>query len=383
MILLLSALFIFPTAQAWDNHQLIMEKILAGSGAADRAYLNQKIKIPCIDDEQNELARLGTELQINTAKVPAFSASKCGKKNGLELTLRSLITSNFVDEPDLGMDQNLPASADPSGSRAWMGGTEGPTSQGFRHMVFPGFKWGSPLSTFQIPFHSVGESLERIIKMRAVSDHYFKEKNYFWGVRTLMWELHYLEDLHQPFHSTQIPNLKMIPWSHLFSHFVAQATHAMANYHYAYEGLTLEMLRESNEGSLQECLQGSAISEMKSPDELMIVPHEKAQALGLRLMEVFGDYPKSESVNLPEGIGQIDYFSLLRGQEVKLSPEEEATLTSAERREMKKSTQVIESMSGLKQISCELMKAMTGFVWGEMDRNLVLLNQSISSKTGK
>ncbi len=208
--------------------------------ASERDYLKTMITVPSEEEQKKTIAALTTELQVNAEKIPVQKPGKISIKNFL------MDDSNYpsIDEPDFGMDQDLPDSADPKGDRAWMGGKTGPTSQGFRHMFFQGIEWMSPLRTLQIPFHGIGQSPERILKFHAVSQKFLQEKNLYWALRTLLWELHFIQDLHQPFHAMQVPYIRMLPWKELFHKFTARSTQVIGNYHYAYEGLVSESLDE-------------------------------------------------------------------------------------------------------------------------------------------
>jgi len=295
--------------------------------------------------------------------------------------VRELLLSDWIDEPDFGMDQDLPPESDPSGDRAWMGGLRGPTSQGFRHMIFPGFEWSSPVRTLQIPFRPVGRALERIRTLRAAADRYQKERNLFWALRVLNWELHLIQDLHQPFHVTQVPHIQMLPWKSMFSGFVARSTQTMANYHFAYEGLIQEMLRERGEAAIGECLRGSETRIFEDPSELMKEPRREAQNLGRSLLGLLGDYPKSPSVNLPEGEGGIDYFKLIRGKPLFVNDDEADFLNREEKIEVERSVDVVGAVEALKQSTCTLFRTMSAYSRGELVR--FFSDSSISTSTGK
>jgi hypothetical protein len=384
MIQLLCALLFSGTAHAWDHHQLLMERILSGPMADGRPFLSQKISVPCIEEERIEMARLANELKVNLAKIPTFSTNTCGKKStNSEMMVRALLGSTMVDEPDLGMDQDLPEDADPSHFRKWMGGKVGPTSQGFRHMYFSGMKWSSPIRSLQIPFGALGEALERIETLRKVSDSYFKQKKYFWGLRVLAWELHYVQDLQQPFHVAQVPDLSMLPWSKWYSGFVGHSTHAVSNYHYAYEGLMHELLREDSEGSLQYCLKSPGSEPFRQASDLISAPKEQASMIGRWIYTLIGDYAKSPTVNLPEGIGQIDYFQLIHAQVPTISPEEVAELPADEKKGLQEAEKIRTAIRELKATTCGLYQQLSRWVWGEIDRNSSVLIQSSSIKTGK
>jgi hypothetical protein len=369
-------------ASAWDGHRLIHERLVPYIEASGKGYLTQRVKIPCQDDERRETDALARTLGVNAAKIPLHSTQRCGKKNAsTESTVRELLLSDWIDEPDFGMDQDLPPEADPSGDRAWMGGLRGPTSQGFRHMIFPGFEWSSPVRTLQIPFRPVGQALERIRALRAAADRYRREKNLFWALRVLNWELHLIQDLHQPFHVTQVPHVQLLPWKSVFSGFVARSTQTMANYHFAYEGLVQEMLREKAEGALGECLAGDESRVFNDPSELMLEPRKESWGLGRALLGLLGDYPKSTSVNLPEGIGGIDYFGLVRGKPLFVNDEESAFLDRDEKRAVERSSVVVGAVESVKSATCGLFRVMGAYTRGEIGR--FFEDSSISINTGK
>jgi hypothetical protein len=379
----ISTLLLIPAgASAWDGHRLIHERLMPSIEASGKVLLTQKVRVPCQDEERREAESLAKAIGVNSSKIPLHSTVKCGKKSASsETTVRELLLSDWVDEPDFGMDQDLPESADPAGDRAWMGGTTGPTSQGFRHMMFPGFEWSSPLRTLQIPFRPVGQALERIRALRSASDRYRREKNLFWALRILNWELHLIQDLHQPFHVTQVPAVRMLPWKSLFSGFVARSTRTMANYHFAYEGLAQEMLRERAEGTLGDCLAGTESRVFQDPVELMREPRAEAPGLGQALLRLLGDYPKSTAVNLPEGVGAIDYFKLIRGKPLFVNDEESDYLNSEEKREIERSAIVVGAVDAVKVSTCGLFRLMGSYTRGELER--FFADSSISIHTGK
>jgi len=375
--------FLIPgVTEAWDGHRLIHERLIPSIEASGKGYLAQRVRVPCQEEERRETESLARKLGVNVTKIPIHSTFKCGKKNSSsEVTVRDLLLSDWIDEPDFGMDQDLPSEADPAGDRAWMGGVSGPTSQGFRHMFFPGFNWSSPVHSLQIPFRPVGQALERIKSLRSAADRYRQEKNLFWALRVLTWELHLIQDLHQPFHVTQVPNIRMLPWKSLFKGFVGRSTRTMANYHYAYEGLIQEMLRERVEGSIAECLSGGGSRVFSDPVELISEPRREAEQLGRSLLGLLGDYPKSPSVNLPEGLGGIDYFKLTRGKPLFVNDEESDFLNREEKSEVERSVTVVGAVAAVKESTCSLFRTMGAYTRGELER--FFADSSISINTGK
>ncbi len=359
-------------ARAWENHTLLMERLLESNSAQTKSYLTQKITYPCGDSESTEIASLAKELQIDPTKVPLFSETHCskGQKEGA-ISVRDLLISHFSDEPDMGMDQNLPEEADPFHYRKWMGGMTGPTSQGFRHMVFPGFQFSSPIETFQIPLSSVGEAFERVSKMREAAKRYLAKGNRFWALRLTLWELHYVQDLHQPFHSRQILTMKFLPWNKIFSGFVKETTHAISNYHYAYEGLVQEMVKESATTDFQSCFEPNAGAAFVNPSEITEGPQKVASKVGADVYRLFGDLLKSKEVDLPNGVGQLDYFALLHAAPLTAPTKDEAKeLRDEDVAAVKSQIDRTEALVQLKSATCELMKSLSRYSWAEIDQIL-------------
>lgn len=347
-----------PISFAWDKHQAIMEQLLEIDAAKLRLYPYQKVKVPCIDDEKKEIESLAKELEIRADKVPIFSTTPCNPHQDVEIIMSEMLTGKFVDEPDMGMDQDLPEAADPRGFRKHMGGSQGPTSQGFRHMYFPGIEWGHPVDTFQIPFGPVGDVFDRIMKLRAVTERYLQTGNKFFGIRTLMWELHYVQDMFQPFHSTQIPSWNLIPLRKIFT-IVSAATQSIGNFHYAYEGLVHEWVRDYRISDFHPCFDTDAIKIFNDPKEIMVFSRTKAKTVGDSLATFMGPHLKGE-IDLPNGVGEPDYYALVHAAQ----PEAEEGAKAAGSSEA-------EAYKELKKTTCEIMKVLAQYCWGEIDRVFV------------
>jgi hypothetical protein len=375
--LLLFALLI-SNAQAWDKHQAIMVVATDSLPALKREYLIQNVKLPTPAEEKETIQKVAAQLQVDGSKIPVFTETA---KSGAT-TVRDLIQSSFIDEPDQGMDQNLPDSADRKGDRAWMGGSTGPTSQGFRHMYFPGMVWTSPIQTLQIPFGAIGQAPERFEKLKAISAQFFKDGNEFWGIRTLMWSLHFVQDLTQPFHVTQVPDYRMLPWKKLFSGFVSQSTHSIANFHYAYEGLVLEYINEARISEFNKCFDEIKLQPISNIRDVVQQTRESAPALGSALYRLFGDQMKSAEVNLPEGKGAIDYYQMLHQKEDILpSKEEQGDVASSELKEIHGQLERIRALKEVREISCHQMNEVASYTWSELDQAFHYNETSIN--TGK
>jgi hypothetical protein len=365
---------------AWDQHQKIMGAMVLSQdknksqpinrNGLSEAILKQSIAIPCIEDEQKERTELAERLKVNAEKIPVFSKVPCAgsaNKNS-SFTVAELLVSNFVDEPDLGMDQDLPAAwdleVDPKADRNHMGGKQGPTSQGFRHMYFSG--------GLQFPFRSMGQAPDRFNALRNQSAEYAKTGQMFWALRTRLWAIHFLQDLHQPFHVIQIPNLSMLNWNlgfKIFTSFIQRSTQSMANYHYAYEALALEWVSGSGLDAFQDCFQPNSIvlqhdgrGVVSILDVVLGVKSlAKSASFGSLVTDVFDDFSlKSADVNLPEGIGGVDVYALTDAVEPN------------------------RSLEPLKNLTCSLFQQMMARTEGEL-QNLFQMDggTNTSSRTGK
>lgn len=345
-----------PQASAWDEHQAFMEALARTTPNLDRKYLYQPVSIPSVEEEKKILAEIAAGLEINVSKVPLFSESHRSEK---KIEVHELLKSKMIDEPDMGMDQDLPDSYDPQGERPWMGGVQGVTSQGFRHMYFAGFDYKQPLLSFQLPFRAVGQAPTRFQKWLALSDRFFKERQVFWGVRTLMWALHYLQDLHQPFHVTQVPNWKFLPLGSLFSGFIGRTTQSIGNYHFAYEGFALVYLKKYDQLLFRDCIEADGVSVSEDLHEIIEKSRDGAKAIAEPLYEILGPGLKDAAIDIPRGVGVPDYYRILRST-------------------------TDENVFILRDETCKLMKSMAQYTWGQIDRAFQFFPaQSSSSKTGR
>ena len=354
-------------ANAWSAHQEILNRILAGPAFSKGSLLETPIRIPCVDQEKKEIEALSSRIGIRAQAVPVVSTEKCNSRTAASRTLREVLSLGFIDEPDLGMDQDLPESADPRGVRKWMGGSTGPTSQGFRHMRFPGIEWGSPLRTLQIPFSPIGEAFERIEILGRESGKYFKAGDLYFGIRTFLWREHLIQDLLQPFHTTQVPALSMLPWSKLFSGFVAASTHAIANYHYAFEGLIEEMVRIPGPRGLQDCFDAGVSHPYPGESAHLLFVRSRAREVGDALYGVFGDALKSNEIDLPAGIGEIDDFALANA--VSTPREKGDEYSASQEREQKSADATARNMEALRRATCPILIEVSGLFVGDLNQH--------------
>jgi hypothetical protein len=218
------------------------------------------------------------------------------------------------------MDRDLDASYDPQHFRKWMGGDHGPTSQGFRHMYFAGWKPIShPIRTFQIPLHAIGVAPARELAMANEARELIRAGHWIWGLRVLSWAIHYTQDLAQPFHSVQVVSWRMVPWhvllslspSEAFKNLVHEGTRVITNYHWAYEGYVYYRLTGPSPSPFAQCLSEAETystimqsSELTDPEK---APYAVAKAsvnlaseVGFGSIALFGENLKNSGVFIPD-----------------------------------------------------------------------------------
>ena len=330
-------------AFAWNNHKglttLIFESVTNGETPTTRrikkkVFLN--LKSPCPEDDSKFFSELVPELQLqkNTLVLPT-NAEACARKS--TVTFKDIITSFVVDEPDSGIDDDLDESFDPNNQRKFMGGSKGATSRGFRHMYFEGWKIRRPISTFQIPLGQTGEAPNRVeLLAKAGKDLLWKSKAHTdwktaWGVRLLGWSIHYVQDLAQPFHSDQVPSLKMVPWYSIvkwppskgFEKLVKRTTQSLANYHWAVEEyMDFRIRDEKRIFPLKDCLLNPEKTatlhfeklENLEPKEIALTVAAESSRLsasfGKATFNFFGSHLRNSEYDLPKKIGQPNYAEL-------------------------------------------------------------------------
>lgn len=155
------------------------------------------------------------------------------------------ILSKYSDEPDWGMDTEI-FEQYPELWRdeyAMMGGKEGTPSQSFRHMFWGKLDWRAPVQSFKIPqvFRPMGEAHERAQRFFDLAVQAKSLGNLYWGYRFLANAFHYIEDVANPFHATQLPakSMGLMPFTSRYGDglkdYIAQVTNVVAYYHFAVE----------------------------------------------------------------------------------------------------------------------------------------------------
>lgn len=249
IFLLSIVFFIFPLESfAWKRHDLMTSFIVK-----DVSWLNLSLTVTpfkpfltkAFSKDFTE-ADFFNQYQLNPKTVIGFEDIKKFNKvpyaRPSQKTLAREILSNYVDEPDWGMDQDLNLSPD----QKYMGGYTGPTSQGFRHIYFKKWSIKAPWRTFHVPTREMGEALKRAQLFYDLAEQAWQVGEPYWSFRFLAWSLHYVQDLGQPFHSSQILTPKFLSWDDIFNFkkFVSRTTQIIANYHSLYEDYAVYQLKE-------------------------------------------------------------------------------------------------------------------------------------------
>lgn len=177
--------------------------------------------------------QLSEQLGINGAKIDWEWKPKSSEGDSVSAAVETIAFSSL--EADAGMDQDLDVSDD----QKYMGGTKGPSSQGFRHMYYRRFSPAEPLATFHFPFREMGEAPRRARIFFDLAVQAKKAGHLFWAYRFLGWGVHYVQDLGQPYHANQLGSPTLFPlWELItrgFEAAVAEATRLSGNFHLSFE----------------------------------------------------------------------------------------------------------------------------------------------------
>ena len=220
------------------------------------------------------------------------------------------ILADFSDEPDWGMDQNLNISLD----QPYMGGIKGPTSQAFRHLYWKAWSPTAPLRTFHFPPREMGQARERAQIFYNLAEKAFKAKHPYWAFRFLAWTLHYIQDLNQPFHSSQLLTPKFIAWEEIFNFkkLVHRTTQIISNYHFIYEDYVVYRIEEEMKDQIEKKFIPALVGEkqMYSSSAFLIAKHSADDSnyfsyeIGETCFHFFGKRfldPKIDVPNSPKG----------------------------------------------------------------------------------
>lgn len=299
-------------SNAWDKHSSYTRYWISD---LPESYRNQKAPVICPSSEQTR--ELAIKLQVNLQHFEALpSHQECNKLMGQSVRIEDyLFQYPLFDEPDRGIDEDLPDEADPKSERLMMGGKTGANSRGFRHMFFPGWNYRRPILSFQLPLHETGQAKERIQTYVELALSRKANSDLLGAAQAMSWAAHYIQDLTQPFHTSQIADLRMAAWSQLWawppklaiSQFITETTRIVSNYHSAFESLTAGLL-EHNPEFAQSCARGGPSRSLRRPEDLLPfindtiqTSHARAEMLVPAVIDAVGDEAKNTGVNLAAG----------------------------------------------------------------------------------
>jgi len=207
LIVLLVGLFLASPADAWNSH-----------GACTKIIISDQEWLKAYD---NITVTPWTYADVDTASVgPNFVLQYIEGAPGT-VTSAAAILTNYADEPDWKMDQDLNLSP----MQALTGG-----SQGWRHQYY-GLGWlrfGVAPSRAQYFFDLAGKAKEK--------------GDLYWTFRYLARAMHYVQDTTQPYHGIPAPAGLIFKGMGSFSTFMGSAV----NHHYNLEEYQGAMIARSS-----------------------------------------------------------------------------------------------------------------------------------------
>ncbi|MBI3558514.1 MAG: hypothetical protein HY074_19765 [Deltaproteobacteria bacterium] len=224
-------------AQAWEGHMAITRASLQSYDNWDSAPYEPIEKVLPVLSVQNapapvSLKEFAEQLAIHMESIKwdwQPSTADGSVVSALEVLVKASI------EPDGGMDQNLNLSPD----QKYMGGYEGLSSQAIRHMFFRSWSPIDPVLSFHVPLHEMGFAPDRAELFFNLAKQAKKDGHTFWAYRFLGWGLHYVQDLGQPYHTSQVGSMRLLPFRVLLSvgleAFMAETLRIVGNFHLSFE----------------------------------------------------------------------------------------------------------------------------------------------------
>ena len=236
---LLAVLFVgsLPQAFAWEGHKIITRAALQSYDNWDTATYEPIEKV--LPDLSVGGAPAPTSLKVFADQLVIrqdfikWDWQPESKDGAATSVLEVLVKASL--EPDDGMDQNLSISTD----QKYMGGYEGLSSQAIRHMYFRMWSIIQPVLTFHYPVYEMGFAPDRAELFFHLAKQAKKGGHTFWAYRFLGWGLHYVQDMGQPYHSSQFASYRLLPVRVLLSvgweAFMAETLRIVGNFHLAFE----------------------------------------------------------------------------------------------------------------------------------------------------
>lgn len=246
-IFLTMLLMLSPSlTKAWSDHHYITREALQNTIPPQQLVVYVSIETLLKELKLKDPVDLNVKIKINKNYVFKNKLEEVENQNVPILD----ILSTYSDEPDWGMDQELfsndqyPDLWKPE--YAMMGGTTGLSSQAFRHMYWRELYWKHPIQSLKLPLEksneSMGEAPDRAALFVQLAHFAFQHKLDYWGWRFTALSLHYIEDLSQPYHTSQVPSKLLINMvlaqcvtEFNCNNFILRMTHIISYYHFAFE----------------------------------------------------------------------------------------------------------------------------------------------------
>jgi hypothetical protein len=213
-------------------------------------------------------------------KVGFHFINKAGEADGAELPLMDVLAT-YADEPDWDMDTYL-FDADEYRAQEYeeaykmMGDTDKMSSQAFRHMYWPKWSIEHPINTLHLPTQKIlakmGKADERAAAYVDLSRRARDAGSAYWQARFLANAIHYIQDVNQPFHASQVPTKSYFLMAEPVGHpecrkdgmtsLTRCLTQIVSYYHFAYEDFVETVMNQSAElPEIREQLHGALQSD--------------------------------------------------------------------------------------------------------------------------
>ncbi|MDO8643812.1 MAG: hypothetical protein Q7S00_02450, partial [bacterium] len=277
-------IFLIPLqAFAWntEDHKIValisLQKIAQGAGL----YKPQTIRplTPFLMELRQYRPELKTDEDFsNFIRInPATPLNQLDVQERWGDTIEPIrVLGLYAPAPDDGRDNGIPTKGT---DQFWFGAQDGMNSQAFRHIEKPPLNLLRFNDTFGFPPWSLGEATNRVelyYNLALLARHFGEE---YWGWRFLGYAFHYVQDLYQPFHATQVsPEIAVEgvraywKWGRKEGKgFMGTTGHLMTNLHRFFEDETVFWTRQ---GKFSDDLQGT--------DFQFIPTSVKEYAVGIR-----------------------------------------------------------------------------------------------------
>lgn len=254
-LILLASLTISSTSYGWNRntHQWLAKESL--NPVAKEWHLEEPIQITSFDQFLKKFSKINPDIQTRDdfarwLKINPDSHfdEPLSEEKSNEKTTPLKILELYAPRADDGRDRSLPYERI---EQFWFGSGTKTGSQAFRHMEKPPFHLLNPLNTFGFPLGRVGQASQRAQIYFDLAKIAYQVGEPYWGWNFLGCGLHYIQDLQNPYHSSQL----MIPtaiegmksyllwgkeknWG-----MIKTVTHITSNLHHYFEGYTDHYLR--------------------------------------------------------------------------------------------------------------------------------------------